>query len=179
MFGSPLQTTSAARYRQARAWVYTGRIGDRNKLSPSSAGAMCCSPPQTTTSTAQHDKGATKPDWASHVAKQVERHHFYAYFSLRGIHFKISTFQHFRFSTPGRAIYQHRLISLISGPQSSLTMVDQKHRSLFRHGSLTSLSLHRYRSFLDLRRRKAWHLHVTCKHGHMRWSRMGRGQWTF
>ena len=125
------------------------------------------------------DKGRLCHIWFSPDAKQVERHHFHACFSLRGILFKISTFQHFRFSTPGRAIYQHWLIPLISGPQSSLTMVDRKHRSLFRHGSLTSLSLHRYRSLLDLRRRKAWHLHAACKHGHMRWSRMGRGQWTF
>ena len=90
-----------------------------------------------------------------------------------------SIFSIFQFWIPRQAIHQHRLIPLISGPQSSLTMVDRKHRSLFRHGFLTSLSLHRYRSLLDLRRRKAWHLHAACKHGHIRWSRMGRGQWTF
>ena len=64
---SPLpQTISAAQYRKARAWVYIGRIGDRNKLSPSPAGAMFCSPHRRRRppSAAQHHRqGATMPNW--------------------------------------------------------------------------------------------------------------------
>ena len=40
-----------------------------------------------------------------------------------------SIFSIFRFWIPRQAIHQHRLIPLISGPQSSLTIVDWKHRS--------------------------------------------------
>ena len=111
------------------------------------------------------DKGRLCQIRASPDAKQVERHQNFACKSLRDNHvlFDFFDFFDFRFLIPRQAIHQHRLIPLISGPQPSLTMVDLKHRSLIRYGSLTLLSLHRCRSLLDLRRRKAWHLHAACK----------------
>ena len=135
---SPLQTISAARNRQARAWVdiyiHSNENWDRHKLSPSSAGAMFSSPLQTTTAAQHHRQGATMPDWASPDAKQVERHHFLLAnrCAIITVFFDISIF--FRFLTPGRAIYQYRLIPLIYRHMPSLDKTHPMHRSVYSQG---------------------------------------------
>ncbi len=77
-----------------RARVYTEGIGDRNKLSPDFAGAMCSSPhrcrPPLLLNT---DKGRLCQIRASPDAKQVERHHFYSHLAARRSH----SFRNFRF----------------------------------------------------------------------------------
>ena len=59
---------------------------------------------------------------------------FFACISLREISFQNFNFSTFRFSIPRQAMHQHRLILLISGPQSSLNMAYLKPRSVYSQG---------------------------------------------
>ena len=110
---------------------------DRNKLSPDFAGAMCCSPPQTTIAVDHRcstpTRGRLCQIGASLVAKQVERHHFLLANRCAILTFFL-TFRLFRFWTSRRAIHQHRLIPLTYRHMSSLNMAHPMHRSMFSPG---------------------------------------------
>ena len=115
----PVQTISAARHRQARAWVDI-RMAMRIGIDTSYHQVLRvqCSAPriaslQRPPVLLNTDKGATKPNQASHAAKQVERHHFYCLqIAARNAHilfdfFDFFDFLTFRFWIPRQAIHQY------------------------------------------------------------------------
>ncbi len=135
------------------------RIGNRHEPSPNSAGAMCSSPYRIAADH-QHCSTQTRGDYARlglvRMPSRWSATIFYSsHLAARRLHsLQNFDFPTFRFRILWQAIHQHQRIPLRSRYISSLTMVDPKHRSLFRYGSLTSLSLHRCRPDLDLRRKK-------------------------
>ena len=161
---SPLQTISAARHRQARAWVdiYMGMSEDwewaqaatkscgRDVRLPTADDHHCSTP----------TKGRLCQVRASHVAKQVERHHFLLANRCAIITF-FSTFRLFSILNPRASYLPTPTHSFDIQTMSSLNKTHLIHRSVYSQGIHTSSLQHRCRPDLDLRRkeaRRAWNL---------------------